>query len=325
VQGVNERPQPNLSVSVIIVSLRGGSALVRLVHSLAIANGSLEVLVADNGLAETTRSLLRQTAAKVLTTGSNLGFGAAVNRAASIAEGDVLVVLNDDIEPQAGFLDELVEPFSRGADMVAGVLVQEQAPGLIETAGIELDRALIASDYLYNEPVSRLEEPLPPPLGPSGGAAAYRRTAFFEAGGFDENFFIYCEDVDLAIRLRAAGAACALAPRARAVHAGSGTVGYGSLAKANIVGFSRGYLLRKYGVLHSLRSGPPALLAETIAALLLARQHRSLQPARARIRGWRTCKTRSAPPQESDYTVSIVRALKKRLVRARGRASTPFR
>ena len=320
--GQRKSAGPDLSVTAIIPSLCGGCALVRLVRSLTLDGGDLEVLVADNGLPETTRSLLEESRAQVVPMGENLGFGTAINRAARMARSDVLVVLNDDIEAPPGFLDALVAPVANGADMVAGVLLQEHAPTLIETAGVELDRTLAAADYLHNEPVARLEESLAPPFGPSGGAAAYRLAAFHEVGGFDENFFAYCEDVDLAIRLRAAGATCALARRARALHAGSGTLGYRSLAKAALVGFSRGYLLRKYRVLRDLRSGPSALAVEATAVLMLARQHRSLRPGIARVRGWRSCETRASPPPRSDITVGLLDAWRRRYVRSRMPAST---
>ncbi len=314
-------PRSDLSVTVVIPSLRGGAALISLVRKLELANGTLELVVADNGLAPGTRSLLDETPAQVVTMGSNLGFGAAINRAAGMARADVLVVLNDDIDPLPGFLDALVAPLAEGAGMVAGVLLQERSPGLIETAGVELDRTLVGADYLQNAPVARLEEPLPPPFGPSGGAAAYPLAAFREVGGFDENFFAYFEDVDLAIRMRARGARCALAPLARALHAGSGTLGYRSLAKANLVGFSRGYLLRKYGVLRRPRAAPAALAGEAVAVLLLARQHRSLRPAVARVHGWRRCDVRAPPPPESDITIDLLDAWRRRFARSRLRAA----
>ena len=128
--------------------------------------------------------------------------------------------------------------------------------------------------------------------------------------------------MDLAIRLRTAGAVCALAPRARALHAGSGTLGYRSLAKANLVGFSRGYLLRKYRVLGGVRSAPAAVAAEAVAVLMLARRHRSLGPGVARFRGWRSCDTRAPPPPDSDITVGLLDAWRRRYARSRLQAST---
>lgn len=309
-------------MAVVIPSVSGGAALVRLVADLHLSSGSLEILIADNGLPEQTRSELSSTRARLVPMGENLGFGTAINRAARTASSDVLVLLNDDIEARPGLLDALIAPLNDGADMVAGVLLQQDAPGLIETAGVELDPTLAASDYLHNEPVARLDSPVAPPFGPSGGAAAYRMSAFADVGGFDENFFAYFEDVDLAIRLREAGSVCALATDARALHASSGTLGYRSLAKANLVGFSRGYLLRKYGVLGGLRSGPAAIAMEAVAVALLARRHRSLEPGRARLRGWRSCRTRSVPPPRAQITVSPIDAWRRRYARASMPASS---
>lgn len=310
------------TVSVVIPSVAGGPELVQLIRMLGADGDSVEMLVADNGLPEQTLSELRETPARIVSLGRNAGFGTAVNRAAAVAQGELLVVLNDDIVPQPGFLDALVEAFTGDVDVVAGVLLRKAAPDVIESAGVEIDRALSSSDYLGNEPISRLDEPLPPPLGPCGGAAAYRRALFLSLGGFDEEFFAYCEDVDLALRLRAAGARCALASRARALHAGSSTLGDGSLAKANVVGFSRGYLLRKYRVLAAPRSGVAALVTEAIAVLLLAVRHRSLRPGLARVRGWSSCRTRGPRPGEADVTVPFFNGLRRRYARANRPSST---
>ena len=86
-------------------------------------------------------------------------------------------------------------------------------------------------------------------LGPSGGAAAYRRDAYSAAGGLDEGTFAYMEDVDLALRLRDLGWAAAGAPGATGIHLGSATFGHRSRAQVEIAGASRAYMLRKYGVL----------------------------------------------------------------------------
>ena len=306
--------QQSPGVSVIVPSLRGGEPLVRLVRGLAGVAG-LEVLVADNGLDRAVADAARAAGARVLPLGSNLGFGAAVNRGAQEASGDALVVLNDDVELEPGFVERLVAPLAR-AEVVAGVLLRADAPGVIETAGTVIDAGLGPYDYLAGEPVSRLDEEVPPPLGPCGGAAAFRRDAFLDVGGFDEGFFAYGEDTDLALRLRAAGASCALARDARAIHLGSATLGYASLEKAKVVGYSRGYLLRKYGVLR--RPGPAAraVTAELAASAALARRPRSLAPLRERVRGYRACRERAPWPDEGAFTVPLREGLRRRYRRA---------
>jgi GT2 family glycosyltransferase len=210
-------------VSVVIPSLRGGPGLVDLVRSLSEEASDAEFLIGDNGLPGDTVEALRWLGAQVVRFGRNVGFAAAVNGAASRAEGEALVVLNDDIVPRPGLIEALVAPLGR-AEMAAGVLLQAERPDTIESAGIVVDALLGPHDYLYGEPVSRLGEAPAPPLGPCGAAGAFVRASFDAVGGFDEGLFAYCEDVDLALRLRAAGARCALAAGALAVHAGSGTL-----------------------------------------------------------------------------------------------------
>ncbi len=307
------------SVSVVIPSLHGGSKLLEAVERiLADARTETEVVVADNGLPRAVAGELTETGARVVPMGANRGFGAAVNRAAAASSGDVLVLFNDDAVPCEGFVESLVAPLGHPTVMAAGVLLPEATPDLIETAGIVVDAVLSPYDHLAGHRVAVLEQmPRPsPPLGPCGGAAAYDRRVFLDAGGFDENLFAYGEDFDLALRLRRAGATCALATDARAVHAGSGTLGYHSLPKANLVGYARGYLLRKYGVLRSPVAGTRAIATEAAASLLLARRHRSLSPARARIRGWRDCNERAPRFDRSYATVGLLDGFRSRYARS---------
>ncbi len=306
-------------VSVVIPSLRGDEVLVELVAQLRSGAVEAQVLVADNGLSPHVVDRLRVEDAEVISMNGNRGFARAVNAAAQRADGDILVVLNDDLEVDAGFLSALVAPVVSGATMSAGVLLEATQPDLIETAGLEIDRTLGAHDYLGGRPVTVLEHGAQPPLAPCGAAAAYAMDAFRRVGGFDEGFFAYYEDLDLALRLRRQGASCALATAARALHAGSATVGPGSIEKALLVGFSRGYLIRKYDVV-SKRHAPTAVLAvaqETAASILLALRHRSFAPAKARVRGWRACRVRAERPPEDALTVGVCQAWLRRYSRAR--------
>ena len=131
-------------------------------------------------------------------------------------------------------------------------------------------------DYLHGEPVASAAG-APDPLGPTGGLALYSRAAFEGVGGFDERIFVYYEDLDLALRLAAAGGRCRLAPEARAVHAYSASLGAGSGEKYARTGWSRGYMLRRYGVLSSPRRALRALACEgaLCAGQLLLRPDRA--------------------------------------------------
>ena len=239
-------------VSAIVPTVAGGARLERLLASLAQDASSMQLIVIDNGApdAPSVAGLEGRFAdAQVIAPGQNLGYGRAVNLGARRAEGARIVTVNDDCECRSGFVEALAGAIDPGAGtvMAAGVMLDAFRPSLIETAGIEVDRTLMAFDYLNGLPVDPTLAGAEPPFGPSGAAAAYDREAFLAAGGFDEAIFAYLEDVDLALRLRLAGGSCALAVGARGTHGHSSTLGSGSAAKNELMGFGRGYLLRKWG------------------------------------------------------------------------------
>ena len=145
-------------------------------------------------------------------------------------------------------MERITAPFAdESVGMVAGVLLQASAPGLVDSAGIELDTTLGSWDYLWNRPVAELDG-ANDPVGPCGGAAAYSLRPFQELGGFDEALFAYWEDVELALRFRRAGWRCVLAADARALHEHGQTVGAATPAARRLEAFGRGYVLAKYRV-----------------------------------------------------------------------------
>ncbi len=306
-----------LTTSLIIPTL-AGAGLPRVVAELSESDEELEVVIADNGLPARAADELSALGAKVAPMPGNIGFGAAVNRAVRFAEGDVLIVLNDDVVPKAGFVDLIVDALRNGAEMAASVLTGPTRT--VECAGFELDRALTPHDYLRGLPLDEVDLGTAPPVGPCGAAAAYLRSAFLEVGGFDEAFFAYYEDVDLALRLRAAGATCALAPGAVGVHVGSSTLGYDSLRKAEVVGFSRAYFLRKWSLAHT-PTAARALAFELGATALLVGRHRSLLPARARVRGWKACDARAAAAAAAPLTVGALAGARRRYARKAARSA----
>jgi N-acetylglucosaminyl-diphospho-decaprenol L-rhamnosyltransferase len=305
-------------VSVVVPSLRGGPSVRRLAAALA-REPDVELILADNGIPPDDATDVRRAGGRIVEMGRNRGFAAAVNAAVRIAEGEYLTITNDDIEPQPGFLEALVGTLAAGADMAAGVLLYGSSPETIESAGIGLDALFVPHDHLRGRSVAILERPVEPPLGACGGALGIRRSLFLELGGFDEQFFAYYEDVDLALRLRAAGGSCAVARGTRLVHHGSSTLGHGSKAKTAHVAFSRAYALRKYGILdarHPARSAG-VLAAEALATMLQAARHRSIEPAAVRVRGWKSGRSRPAVPCTPAATVGLAEALRERAWRRR--------
>ena len=273
---------------VVIPTLNACALLEEALASLEAQTVPVEVIVVDNASTDGTRELLttRFPGVTVVRSEENLGFGRAVNRgAATEMDADVIVLVNNDAVCAPDFIAQLLAPFGDPAvGMVAGVLLQGGAPDRIDSAGIELDTTLGSWDYLWNQPVSALEG-AHDPVGPCGGAAAYRLPAFRELGGFDEALFAYWEDVDLALRFREAGWRCALASGARALHKHGQTLGAASPAARRLEAFGRGYVLARYRATgrNPIRQLQVAVLdwPVLVVHLLLRRE---AGPARERLR-----------------------------------------
>lgn len=286
----------SFGVDVLLPTLNGRDRALDCLGTLQAQDVAHRVYVADNGgNADGTSDAIRAAFPDVqlLTSQQNLGFGRAVNRLASLGKGEALVVLNDDMMLEPTFLRALIAPLRSDprVGMVAAMTLQPGDPVRVDGFGIEVDAALLAFNRLRHRDPSEVPGRL---LGPSGGAAAYRRSAWEESDGLDERIFFYAEDEDLALRLRGAGWIAAAAEDARALHLGGASAGTDSPFQRFHAGFGRGFLLRRYGVLRS-RAAPRALVVELLTVLYGAAQGRTLVPLRGRVAGWRAAKGAQLP------------------------------
>jgi N-acetylglucosaminyl-diphospho-decaprenol L-rhamnosyltransferase len=273
--------------TVYIPNFNGAARLGAVLRALGEQTAACEVVIVDNGSSDDSVAVARRELpeVRVVELDENLGFGRAINRAVAETPGDPLILLNNDAVPEPRFVEALLAELGEGVDSVGGVLLQERAPELIDSAGVVADATLMGFDYLHGEPAAAAEG-APPPLGPTGGAALYRREAFEAVGGFDERIFLYYEDLDLALRLATRGGRCALAPEARALHAYSASLGAASARKYAWTGWSRGYMLRRYGVMRSPRRALRALAGEAALCTGQLLKDRTAAGLKGRLRGW---------------------------------------
>jgi N-acetylglucosaminyl-diphospho-decaprenol L-rhamnosyltransferase len=275
-------------------------------------------IVVDDGSSDGTRERLRRDwpHATVVELGGNYGYTRAVNRGVGAGEGECVVLLNNDVRLRPDCLELLVAPL-REDPTVGSVAATMLTPGerTIDSVGVTADATLAGFARLQGRPAGDAALRTPVLTGPEGTTGAYRRVAWEQVGGLDETIVAYMEILDLALRLRTAGWATASAPRACGVHLGSSTYGRRSARQRRMAGFSRGYLLRRYGVLRG-RSGARALLTETaVVAADLAICH-DMQALRGRLWGWRAgagMPRHPPPPGDAiDSSISLWESLKLR-------------
>ena len=273
-----------MTADVIVVTWNSGARVLSCLSRLETQKAPHQTWVVDNASADGTADLIRSRypEARVIELERNVGFGAAVNTGAAQGSAEAIVLVNDDVELEAGALEALFSPLGTPeVGMVAG-MTTIPGSGLVDGLGIETDVTLAAYNRLRNQ---RPSYPAGVLLGPSGGLAAYRRSAFEQAGGFDERLFAYGEDIDLALRLRALGWYPAEAPDARGVHLGGASVGVDSPQQRWLAGFARAFLLRRYGVLRT-RHAPRALAVETLVIAAGFLRGRTFAHVRGRVAGW---------------------------------------
>ena len=214
--------------SVVVPSLNGANLLPECLDSLAAQTyAPLEVIVADGASTDGTQALLeRYPAVRLLRLQRNRGFSGNVNAGLRAARGEVLCLLNNDAQADADWVAACVEALEGrpGLGSVASkVLFSDRRT--LNSAGDVLCRNGSARQRGVSQPDGPAWNTPGPVFGAMGGAAAYRRAMLADVGLFDEVFFMYLEDVDLAFRAQLRGWSCWYEPAARAYHRGSATGG----------------------------------------------------------------------------------------------------
>jgi N-acetylglucosaminyl-diphospho-decaprenol L-rhamnosyltransferase len=297
-----------VTADVVIPSWNGRGLLERCLPTLIGQPGIASVIVVDNGSDDDTAAMLaeRWPDVRVVVLAQNRGFAGAVNAGIAKGSAEAVVLVNNDVECDPGFVDALLRPIAahERVGMVAGLLL---TPGrvAVDSYGIEVDRTLSAFPRFAGAPwpVELDEHAL---AMPSGGAAAYRRTALDQVGGFDEGLFAYMEDVDLGLRLAAAGWRCAGAREASGIHLGGATFGRRPRRQVEVAGAARAYMLRKYGVLRrGLGVAAWTLAVEAGVTAAETALGRDLAAARGRRRGWRAARGEHASVPEAAVNADL--------------------
>jgi len=283
--------------ALIVLTWNGLANLQRCLPSVLFQLGADDQLViVDNASTDGSSAWVaaRYPSVHLIRNETNLGFAAAVNQGIRATDSKWVVTLNDDTVVSPGWLDALVTAAESNATvgMVACKMLLASMPDHLDSAGIEVDWAGIAWNRWHGEPVSAhpvagSEEV----FGPCGGAALYRRTMLEQIGLFDEDFFAYYEDVDLAWRARRAGWRCLYVPQAELVHLHSATGKRVPGLKRYLLGRNKWWtIFKNYPLLQLCMAWPLIVTADLAALCIGCIQDRRFDALRGRLdafRSWR--------------------------------------
>ncbi len=219
------------SVSVVIVNWNSGDLLLKCLEGIRKQTvAPAEVIVVDNdsrdgslnsiGFLSPNTTILKQKINGGFAMGCNVGI-------ASAESGNWIALLNPDTYPEPEWLERLLEAARKNSDysFFASQLIDANDQTRLDGEGDIYHVSGLAWRRHHHQPRDISLEVGEEIFAPCAAAALYKREALVDVGGFDENFFCYFEDVDLAFRLQLKGYRCLYVPSSRVAHVGSGITG----------------------------------------------------------------------------------------------------
>ena len=189
-----------------------------------------EVIIVDNGSNDKSKEYIKSNSFNfpvvLIENSENVGFSPAVNQGIQQAKNEFVFSLNNDTEVRKGSIKALVDLISSSEDIfsVQAKMLQYKNKELIDDVGDEYNLLAWTKKTGENHKSSEYGE-VKEIFSSCAGAAMYKKSVLNEIGMFDDNFFAYMEDVDLAIRSRINGYRNLLCPDAVVYHIGSATSG----------------------------------------------------------------------------------------------------
>jgi GT2 family glycosyltransferase len=228
-------------VSAVVVHYKTPQETAEAARAVAVTAPEAEVVVVDNASGDAIGQRLsgEAPAARLVVEVENCGYGAACNRGARETSHEYLLFLNSDAVIRAGAVETLVSALDRDSGAAAVGPRLENPDGTLQPSILRLPTlwrivcessglAFLAagrSPFRGHSASREDHSSLQTVECVKGAALLVRRSAFEEVGGFDESFFLYAEECDLAARLRRGGWRILFEPAARVVHRGGASGG----------------------------------------------------------------------------------------------------
>ena len=219
-----------MKVSVVTPNYNGAKFLKDYFNSLNEDSECIgEVIIVDNGSGDSSLDYIQNNdfnfPVVIIKNDENLGFAPAVNQGISKSKYDYIFSLNNDTEIEKGSIKAMLDLIhDENVFSVQSKMLQADNRQLIDDAGDEynlLGWTKKIGENQNSDNYSQVSEI----FSGCAGAALYKKSVLEEIGSFDDNFFAYMEDVDLAIRSQIHGYRNLLCPDAIVYHIGSATSG----------------------------------------------------------------------------------------------------
>ncbi len=246
------------TVSAIIVNWNGKSLLAECLDSLRMQSRTVdEILVVDNGSIDESQTMIRERYPEVtlIELGENKGFSVANNIGIRRAKGDYIALLNNDLLLDGEWMTHMIDALDADPSVgsCASKMLFYDQRDILDSAGISVLKHGTGINRGHFERDGAPFKRAAKVFGACAGAAVYRAAMFRDIGDFDEDFYIYFEDVDLSFRAQLAGYNCLYVPQAVVYHH------YG--ASSNSFGLGKKYYyLARNGLLVIVKNMPAPLL-----------------------------------------------------------------
>jgi GT2 family glycosyltransferase len=188
-----------------------------------------DVTVVDDGSDDGSVSYLERNwpLVRVIALPGNSGFPGVVNRGIEATSGTYIALLNNDLELSPNWLESLVAELDRNPELgfVTGKVLRYEQRETVEQAGQDLYTCgRFVPRGLDEKDTGQYDARRLVPIA-TAAASLYRRAAIEGVGGFDESYFLYCEDADLCLRIWLSGFEGLYVPGPAAYHVRGGTTG----------------------------------------------------------------------------------------------------
>ena len=279
-----------MTISAIVPVWNGADLLRRLLASLAAqALPAAEWLAVDNGSEDGAPEVARQAGARVVSMGRNAGFAAAVNRGIREARGELVAVLNTDVELSPGYFAQLVHAIEEsGAWFATGKILAEGPEARIDGAFDAVCRGGTACRVGHGQVDGPAYAERRSIWSAPWTAALFRAELFQRIGGLEESFESYLEDVDFGLRCARAGLPGLYVPEALAWHRGSASLGRWHPETVRRMARNQVFLLARHYPKRALwRHAWAILVAQALWGALALRHGAGVAWARGKWQGMR--------------------------------------